>query len=50
MPVLLEPFLCGRDVDAELHQSLTVIRGRETRAGERVPGWVCRVKLCYQYN
>lgn len=26
LPVLLEPFLRGRDVDAELHQSLTVAR------------------------
>jgi hypothetical protein len=24
MPILLEPFLRSRDVDAELHQSLTV--------------------------
>jgi hypothetical protein len=50
MPILLEPFLHGRKVDTELRQTLTVTRDPETRAGERILGWVCRVKLCYQYN
>ena len=38
LPVPLKQFLCGRDVDAELHQSLTVARDFEVIAGNRFFG------------
>jgi hypothetical protein len=38
LPVLLEPFLRGRTVDAELHQSLTVARDFEVIARIRLFG------------
>jgi hypothetical protein len=38
LPVPLELFLCGREVDAKLHQALTVTRDFQVIAGVRVFG------------